>query len=322
MNGVSNGRSSHFALHSLSDGVFAAIAEDGGSAICNAGLIDLGGQIVVFDTFLTPQAARDLRQTAVDLFGRTPQIAVNSHYHNDHVWGNQVFAPDAQIVSGTRTRALMATEGAEELRWYSANSAERLASLRARYQTAADEEQRRELLLWIGEYGGVVEALPHLAVCMPGVTFDKRLEIHGARRTAELITYEGGHTGSDSVLYLPAEGIVFMSDLLFVRFHPYLAEGDPAQLMGALRELSRLDAHCFIPGHGPVGTVDDLELLIAYIEHCVETAQGTVDRGDAGADAIAALEIPDRYRHWRLAQFYRTNIRALCERESSARGNQ
>ena len=111
-------KSKHFAIQPLAEGIFAAIAEDGGSAICNVGLVDLGGQILVFDAFLTPQAAKDLRRFAVDRFGRAPQIAINSHYHNDHIWGNQVFAAGAQIISSTRTRDLIATSGVEEFQWY------------------------------------------------------------------------------------------------------------------------------------------------------------------------------------------------------------
>ena len=130
--------SKHFVLQPLIEGVFAAIAQDGGAAISNAGLIDLGGQILVFDTFLTPQAALDLRQYSIDLFGRTPQIVINSHYHNDHVWGNQVFAANAQIISSMHTRAMIATAGAEEFEWYSANAAKQLESLRSQSQDATD----------------------------------------------------------------------------------------------------------------------------------------------------------------------------------------
>lgn len=36
--------SKHFTLQELAKGVFAAIAIDGGVAICNAGVVDLGGQ--------------------------------------------------------------------------------------------------------------------------------------------------------------------------------------------------------------------------------------------------------------------------------------
>ena len=79
--------SNHFTLQPLAENVFAAVAKDGGAAICNAGLVDLGGQILVYDTFLTPQAAQDLRDSAVKYFGRTPQLVIYSHFHNDHIWG-------------------------------------------------------------------------------------------------------------------------------------------------------------------------------------------------------------------------------------------
>jgi len=276
---------------------------------------------LVFDTFLTPQAALDFQRFAIDHSGRTPHIVINSHYHNDHIWGNQVFAAGAQILSSVRTHELIATAGTEEYQWYSSNSAQRLESLRNQYQNSNDEQQQKELLPWIGEYGGVVEALPYLKVSMPSITFNRHLEIHGAKQTAKLITFEGAHTGSDTVLHLPQEGIIFMSDLLFVGFHPYLADGDPRKLLNALRELSQLGANCYVPGHGPLGTIDDLKLLIEYIEQCLETARRLVDTGDASEDVIKELTIPETYRHWQVPQFYRTNISFLCELMSSSDSN-
>jgi len=313
--------SKHFVLHTLSEDIFAAIAVNGGSAICNSGLIDLGGQILVFDTFLTPQAAMDLRRFATDKYGRAPQIVINSHYHNDHIWGNQVFAADAQIISSARTRDLIATEGMEELQWNSSNSAQRLESLRAQYQNTHNKRQQQDLLLWVGEYGGIVEALPHLTVCMPGITFNSHLEIHGTKHTAKLITFEDGHTGSDTVLYLPQEGIIFMSDLLFVGFHPYLAEGDPHKLLKALTELIQLDAICYVPGHGPIGTIQDVKLLIEYIEYCIETAHTLVKTGNVNEESIKELKIAERFQPWQMDEFYRINISSLCKRLLSANGD-
>lgn len=305
-------RSNHFELHTLAEGVFAAIAKDGGSAICNAGLINLGGQVVVFDTFMTPQAALDLRNFSSDVFGRSPQIVINSHYHNDHIWGNQVFAASAQIISSTRTRQLINTAGMEEFRWYSAHSAERLEAFQAQYQNAQDEEEKKSLLLWIGYYQGLVEAFPHLRVCTPDITFDGSLEIHGAHRSARLITFEGAHTGSDTILFLPQEGILFMSDLLFVNCHPYLADGDPLGLLKALREISQLNATRFVPGHGPIGTSEDLRLLIAYVEGCFDTAQELVGTGIANQEQFLELKVPLDFQAWQQPQFYRNNIEFLC----------
>jgi glyoxylase-like metal-dependent hydrolase (beta-lactamase superfamily II) len=317
-----NFTSKHFVIHPLAEGVFAAIAVNGGSAICNAGLINLGGQILVFDTFLTPQAAMDLQQAAIVMFGRTPQIVINSHYHNDHTWGNQVFASSAPIISSVRTRQLMMTEGVEEFQSFSMNAAKRLESLQNQYENAVDEQQRQELLLWMGEYGGVVEALPDLKIRLPGITFDHRLEIHGEKQAAQLITFEGAHSGSDTVLYLPQAGTIFMSDLLFVGFHPYLADGDPLQLLQALSELSQLNATCFVPGHGPIGTAQDVALLIAYIEHCCETARKLVETGEVNEVRIKELKVPEQFQYWHLLQFYQANIRFICGRLRPAKGNQ
>jgi hypothetical protein len=76
-----------------------------------------------------------------------------------------------------------------------------------------------------------------------------------------------------------------------------------------------------VPGHGPVGAFEDLKLLIEYIEHCLETAQLLVETGNANEDKIKELEIAETYRHWQQPQFYRTNIRFLCDRLGSINGD-
>ena len=312
-------KSKHFELQSLARGVYAALATDGGAAISNSGILDLGGQTVVFDTFLTPQAALDLRRAAEELTGRAPQVVVNSHYHNDHIWGNQVFVPEAQIIASARTRQLITTAGKEQLEWYAANSAGQLATFQSRFQNTEDAEQRSQLAMWVGYYAGLVEAIPHLSVCLPGITFAGELEMHGSDRSARLIEFEGAHTGSDTALYLPQDGIVFMSDLLFVGCHPYLGDGDPWKLLQALKELSRLDAVTFVPGHGPVGSRRDLALLIEYVEGCLETAQTLVGEGEPSDERIGGLQVAEKYREWKLARFYPTNIRFLCQRLQEAK---
>src|SRR5512137_1203789 len=105
-------RSRHFHLERLADGVSAAINSEEGWAICNAGIIDLGDRTLVYDTFTSPQAASDLRDAAEYLTGRPARMVVNSHYHNDHIWGNQAFGPEVDIISTTKTRELIITEGA------------------------------------------------------------------------------------------------------------------------------------------------------------------------------------------------------------------
>ena len=58
MGNISTFTSRHFNLEQLADGVYAAIHAEEGWAICNAGIIDLGDRTLVFDSFMSPQAAR------------------------------------------------------------------------------------------------------------------------------------------------------------------------------------------------------------------------------------------------------------------------
>ncbi len=305
--------SKHLMVEEIANGVWAVIAKDGGAAIANSGIIDLGGQVVVFDSFLTPQAAMDLRLFAKDRFGQTPQIVVNSHYHNDHIWGNQVFKPEAVIVSSAKTRQLMTTAGMEEYHWYSENAAQRLMEIQDQYQNASDEDQRHQLSMWIGYYEGLVEALPSLSVWLPEITFKSQLEIIGTQGSIELVAYEGAHTESDTILYIPQRNIVFMSDLLFIGCHPYLGDGDPVKLLKTLKELSQIGATVFVPGHGPVGTTDDLNTMIAYVDYCLDTAQEIVNEGGDLEEKLSELKIDKEYERWQLPQFFEVNVRFLCK---------
>jgi len=79
--------SRYFHLERVADGIYAAVVKPGTGAWGNAGIVDLGDKTVVFDTFATPQAARDLKVMAEQLTGRAVEVVVNSHRHIDHVGG-------------------------------------------------------------------------------------------------------------------------------------------------------------------------------------------------------------------------------------------
>jgi cyclase len=307
-------QSPHFEIEKLTEGVFATIAINGGAAISNSGIIDLGGRTLIYDTFMTPQAAQDLRGAAQKLTGRDPELIINSHYHNDHIWGNQAFSPQARIFSTGQTLHLIQTEGKEELDWVRESSTKRLEEFRRQYEEAENDQERSELLMWVGYYQGLVNAGPQLNVRLPDITFENRLNIRGSSRTVELIPFEEAHTGSDSILYLHEDGIIFMADLLFVNCHPYLAECDVYKLMEALKEIQNMQATVFVPGHGPVGTNRDLKSNIDYISMCIETAQKLVVWGNTSPERIAQERPPEKFAGWELSRFFSANLQALCKK--------
>ncbi|MCP5098261.1 MAG: MBL fold metallo-hydrolase [Chloroflexi bacterium] len=101
-------QSAHFQLQEVTKGVYAAIVPNDGLAIGNAGIIDLGDQTIIFDTFEDPLCANDLRLAAERVTGRPATYIINSHMHADHWYGNQVFAPSTPILATPTTIAGMA----------------------------------------------------------------------------------------------------------------------------------------------------------------------------------------------------------------------
>ena len=306
----------HYALEQLSDGVYAAIASDGGAAISNAGLVDLGDSTLLVDTFLTPTAAEDLRADARRLTGRLPRWVVNTHYHNDHIWGNQVFVPEAALISTARTRRLIQTAGQAEYDDYRAITADRLKALLAQQAAAKTDAQRAALDPLVGYFRGLAHDFPRLQVTLPNLVFEDRLVLHGSRRQVELIAFADAHTGSDTLVYLPAEGIVFMSDLLFVAFHPYVGDGNPSHWLEVLRAIGdgtagTPNATCLVPGHGPTGTRADLQRLAEYIQACQQIARTLAAEGKTSPADIAATAIPEAYAGWALPRFFYANLSSL-----------
>jgi len=313
--------SKHFRLQQLVEGVYAAIHIDGGGAIGNAGIVDLGDRTLVFDTFIAPRPAEDLRAAAEALTGRPIDTVINSHWHSDHIWGNQVFGPDTDILSTEETRRLIIA--ARDHGGYQSEMASAEADLeatRARFEAAQDEGQRRELALWIDEYQSVVEAKPILQVRAPNLAFIQRMAFHGTERSAELIDFVGGHTKSDAVLFLPREGIAFMGDLLFVECHPWLGGCDPDRLPGILDAASDLAPKVLVPGHGPVGKAGSLAQMKQYVSTLDGLARKMVEQGEA-EERIDAMGIPEPYNDWLVASFFSVNMHFLYQRHLREQGD-
>ncbi|KEO81257.1 MBL fold metallo-hydrolase [Tumebacillus flagellatus] len=282
--------SKHFTLERLADGVYAAIENTGFGAFSNAGFVDLGDRTLVFDSFQTPQAAQDLRAAAEQLTGKPVSILVNSHRHGDHVRGNQVFR-DAVILSTELTRELIGQDRARVAQQRDGIHGYH-ASLPAKVEAAQTEEERRALEMQLSQIGEICETIDTLELTLPTVTFSEQLVIHGTKRRAELFCFGGGHSPSDTFLYLPEEKIVFFADLLFTSGH--LAVWEDARewhrILTRVQEEFAMDV--LVPGHGSVGTREDLAKNLRYLEVFLQTIEEGKARG-LSEDELQKLPIPE-----------------------------
>lgn len=286
--------SPYFTLQRVGAGAWAAIAILGTGSMGNAGIIDLGGAVVVFDTMLSLAAARDLRAAAERLTGQRPRYVVNSHHHVDHTDGNQIF-DDATIISTSRVKEVLAANTfLDELR---AGGLELDAQARAQAKAVSDPIIKRDMLEQDDDYLVLLREIEDTHVRLPDTLFETQMTLRGAIRHAELITWGGGHTPSDLVLYLPDQHILYSGDLIFHQMFASIDAGDPGEWLRILDELDKLTIERLVPGHGQVSDHGAIASQRANIETLLALAQEAIAAGKS-ADEVAQTPLPEVYRDW------------------------
>lgn len=302
---VINTTSSYFSIAKLSEGVYAAIAKKGEGAMSNAGFIDLGDEVLIFDTFVTPKAAKELRKVTEDITQKKIKYVFNSHYHGDHTFGNQIFE-DVTIISTSLTRDLHAQQNViidlnkeqVEMQLY-------LNQLEQRVMTESDPVLLESLDSQFKEMSKVHASLPELRIVLPSLTFNNKLVIHGTCRTIELYCYGGGHTPSDAFLYLPEEKIAFMGDLILENLHPPIFNSQ--QFIANLSKVDAIDIQTIIPGHGNIVTKDQIGVISQYLQHLNMKVASSLEKGES-LEQLLSTNIPKEYANWTGVDGYKRNL--------------
>lgn len=296
----------HFSITSVGNGCWAAIVGPQSPAVGNAGFVDMGDSIVVFDTMNTPQAAQELRAAIRQLTQKPVSHVINSHWHGDHMRGNQVFS-DALILSTETTRSLMAQIHPERIASQKGNIAELdqyLGELDSRIQTGtalqAEELQRERTFL-----AAMRTSLMTLELRLPEETFLQGWSRQGTARRVDVETFGPSHTASDSVLFVPDARGCFVGDLVVVNGHLAVADGDVGHWISVLQQLQNRDIDWIVPGHGPTGRAVDLERAVLYLRDMQELASRWV------GDDVSEADIPEQYRHLSDAPVFVRNLKHL-----------
>ncbi len=292
----------HFHLEEIADGVHVALATADGYGLCNAAIVDLDPVTLVFDAMLTPEAGEALAHAARRLTGRPVDLLVNSHYHGDHVRGNAAVGA-RHIVSTHRVRELVLERAAAHLlsdRKAAPAELERIA----REEGTSTPFDRTVQEAWMR---GILATPADLRVPPPDLTFAEELVVRGAHRTARILSFGGGHSPSDALVYLPEERHVFLGDLLSVGFHPSLGDGDLHALDRILGRIEELPVDRALPGHGPVGDLASIRRMRDYVGSVTRQALAARKEG-LRRDELDRFAPEPPFRDWALLSMYRENL--------------
>jgi cyclase len=307
---VTNPRSlktEHYAFEEISAGITFGRARPEGVALSNTGLVELGESTLLFDTSLTLHSARDILDASREFTRRPPSLTVNSHWHLDHILGNQVFA-DRPIFASQRTIGILLEKRADlegELTREKLESD--IQALEKQRGAASTEAGRAPYDAVLRVHRTLLQEVPDLRITLPTTGFEKELRLPGDR-PASLLTFGSGHTESDTMLFLPEERVLFAGDLVVADSHPNLTSGDPAHWLTVLDHIDRLRPEQIVTGHGPIGTLDTVAMIRDYLNAVLEIARSPGDP-----------RVPERFRRWAEPDQFTQNV-AYVRTRSAAHG--
>jgi cyclase len=276
-----------FTLHQVGPNEFAAI-DLNGHAGSNASFVIGDDGVAVIDTFEHEDAARALLAEIRKKTSLPIKFVINTHYHLDHVAGNGIFAQAGAVVMAQRNvRAWIHTEN---LKFFGSK---------------ITPAQR-----------AMVEGY-----FAPELVYDSGVTLYLGKRELIVKSYPG-HTGGDSVVIVPGKNgdhdVVFCGDLFWNHLLPNLIDANTKALVQTLAELSKVGASgastgsdsargtVFVPGHGEVGNLQDLEAFRGYLMNLREMVGSALKAGKTDNALVAAVmpELQAKYGDWGIFQHF------------------
>jgi glyoxylase-like metal-dependent hydrolase (beta-lactamase superfamily II) len=265
--------SAPFTLKPLGHNVYAAIDGPKGTAGANAGFVIGDDGVVVVDTFESVDAAKALLGEIRKLTPLPIKYVVNTHYHLDHTGGNRVFQDVGAVVIAHRN--VPGWIHTENLKFFG---------------DKIKPEQK-----------AMVESL-----VAPSLVYDHGMSVL-LGSVAVQISFYPGHTGGDSAVFIPSANVVFGGDLFWNQTLPNLIDASTEPWIGTLADiLKRAPSATFVPGHGDVGKVTDVEAFRAYLQDIRKMTEGPAKAGKAGDDLVGAVmpALQEKYGQWNFFKYF------------------
>lgn len=226
----------------LNNGVYMLIG-DGGNVALSVGA---DGVFMVDDQF-APLSDK-LKAAIAKLTDQPVKFVVNTHWHFDHVGGNENFAKSgAIIVAHDNVRKRMATEQ------------------------------------FIEAFQRKVPPSPDAA--LPIVTFFDGTTFHMNGQTIGVQHVQlPAHTDGDSIIYFEEANVLHTGDTYFNGLYPFIDSSSGGSLVGMITAVEQMlvftdDQTQIIPGHGPLSNKKELAEYFALLQHVQEKVDAALSSG-------------------------------------------
>ncbi len=300
----------NFEVRKIAEGVYAVVRKDLPGLMVDANNLFIINEedVVVVDSNGAPAITKEVLAALRKLTDKPVRYVVNTHYHDDHTRGNQVYKaafPNVEFIGHAFTRDYLPNEGATNRKGFLEGAPrfrDDILSLIKQNKSLGGwdltEEERLSYASDIRLVNLVLSEGAQAQTVLPTITVEDRLTLHrGGGRTIDILHLGKGHTAADLVVHLPKEGVVATGDLVVA---PIPLVGNPQSHIGAwgptLEKIRALRPSVIVPGHGPVMRDDSyLKTLAEMFASISKQTEAAVARGETLEQTRKSVQL-DEFR--------------------------
>jgi glyoxylase-like metal-dependent hydrolase (beta-lactamase superfamily II) len=293
------------SVRKIGDGLYATISDTskGLTTVSNGGFLTGKDGTLLIEGFITPAGAA-FQMEALRKVTEVPAVgALNTHYHYDHSLGNSFYGDHMIPLWGHANVSKRLFESYASVQGVDRSVA--LASLEKRVKDAKSEVQKEHAQGTFSAFSNVFDAVSKSVLALPNRPLDAaklplKVDLGGLAVVIE--TYPG-HSGTDLIVRVPEEKVVYAGDLLFNGIYPVCFD-EQATVSGwraTLKTFSSYDKDTiFVPGHGQICGQEVVTLFGQAFDDVAEQAQKMYKAGVPISEAEDRYDVPEKLKNLRI----------------------
>jgi len=288
------------SVRKIGNGLYATISDTskGLQTMCNGGFIVGKDSAVLVEGFVSAPGAAFQLETLRSISQVPIKGALDTHYHFDHSMGNAVYGANGIGLWGHPTTAKRIYESYGP--WQSLSKSAVTAPLEKQLANAKSELAKKHLQGDIVTVGNLYELVNAAQIALPNHSIDPAMGPHklDLGGLPIVIEHHPGHSGTDMIVRVPDQNVVYTGDLFFNGYFPITFD-EQATISGwrsTLKTFASWDKDTiFVPGHGQLCTQPEVAMFRSTFDDIEEQAMKLYKTGVPVDEAQHQYVIPEKF---------------------------
>jgi glyoxylase-like metal-dependent hydrolase (beta-lactamase superfamily II) len=290
------------SVRKIGDGLYATISDTskGYVTVCNGGFLVGKDSALLLEGFASVAGASFQMET-LRTVTQIPVKALDTHYHFDHSCGNAFYGAHGIDLWGHPAIARRIFDAYSPMQSLSPQAV--LAPQETRLREAKNDAEKAHAQSDLNAMTSVYRTVNSTMLAFPSHPIQPEqlpltVDLGGL---SIIIESYPGHSGTDLMVRVPSQNVVYTGDLLFNGWYPVCFD-QYANVSGwrdTLKKFAAFDKDTiFVPGHGQLCGQEGIATLRAVFDDIAEQAEKMHKAGVPAKEAADSYVVPEKYKNF------------------------